>query len=96
LVRIIISEATRFPQLGTLFRSKIPERGLQSISALLEQARSQGVIEVTDVETATRMFVGPILSYVLLDGLFVTDGPPRQPHHEQISKIVYLFMKTLD
>lgn len=96
LIRITISEATRFPQLGMLFRSKVPERGLQSITALLEQARAQGVIKVADVETVPRMFIGPILTYVVLDGLFITDGPPRQPHHEQISKIVHLFMKTLD
>src|SRR5579859_936775 len=28
LLRVIISEAARFPQLGTLFRSTVPERGL--------------------------------------------------------------------
>src|SRR6266567_649583 len=44
LVRIIIAEAPRFPQLGPLFFSTVPQRGLTIIAALLRAAREQQII----------------------------------------------------
>src|ERR1700738_1600050 len=44
LVRMIIAEAPRFPQLGTLFFSTVTQRGLAIITALLQEARQQQII----------------------------------------------------
>src|SRR5215813_9806214 len=43
LVRIIIAEAPRFPQLGTLFFSTVPQRGLAMVTKLLKQASAQRI-----------------------------------------------------
>ncbi len=40
LLRIIIAEMPRFPQLGSLFRATVPERGLSILTTLLRQAGS--------------------------------------------------------
>jgi TetR/AcrR family transcriptional repressor of mexJK operon len=40
------------------------------------------------------MFVGPLLTYALLDGLFA-EGPPRPPAREKIEEIVDLYMKAI-
>jgi TetR/AcrR family transcriptional repressor of mexJK operon len=81
--------------LGVLFRTTVPERALGTISALLEHARERGMAEVEDVDAAARMFAGSLLTYVLLDGLFVGDGPPRPPAPERIEEVVGLFMKVV-
>jgi TetR/AcrR family transcriptional repressor of mexJK operon len=95
LVRVVIAETRRLPHLGRLFRSAVPERVLGHVSALLEAARENGVIEAVDTDAASRAFVGPLLTYVLLDGLFVGDGPPRPPSPERIEAAVDLFMKSI-
>ncbi|WP_199621253.1 TetR/AcrR family transcriptional regulator [Paenibacillus alkalitolerans] len=95
LVRVIIAESSRFPQLGSLFRSTVPDQVMNSVSAILEQAKMNGLINVVDVHTAVRMFVGPLLTYILLDGLLVTDRPPQQPDPEDVKAIVRLYMKAL-
>lgn len=53
------------------------------------------MIGAVDTDAASRAFVGPLLTYVLLDGLFVGDGPPRPPSSERIEAAVDLFMKSI-
>jgi hypothetical protein len=36
-----------------------------------------------------------LLTYALLDGLFVGDGPPRPPAPERVDAIVDLLMRTI-
>lgn len=95
LVRVIIAETRRLPHLGQLFRSAVPERVLNNVAQLLETARENGVIGAVDTDAASRAFVGPLLTYVLLDGLFVGDGPPRPPGPERIEAAVDLFMRSI-
>src|SRR2546430_8017637 len=44
LVRMIIAEAPRFPQLGALFFSTVTQRGFAIMTALLQEARKQKII----------------------------------------------------
>ncbi|QYR22260.1 TetR/AcrR family transcriptional regulator [Paenibacillus sp. sptzw28] len=96
LVRVIIAESPRFPQLGKLFRSTVPEQVVKSVSAILEQSNVKGLVKITDVNGAVRMFVGPLLTYILLDGLLITDRPPEQPDPQDIEAIVSLYLKALE
>jgi TetR/AcrR family transcriptional repressor of mexJK operon len=95
LARVVIAETPRLPQLGSLFRSVVPERVLGNVSAIIESAQQGGVIEDVEREAASRMFAGALLTYVILDGLLVGDGPPRPPAPERIEEVVNLFMKTI-
>lgn len=95
LARVVIAETPRLPQVGYLFRSAIPERLLESVSGILKNARANGVIGAVDEDAASRMFMGSLLTYVILDGLLVGDGPPRPPAPERISEMIDLFMKTI-
>ena len=95
LARVVIAETPRLPQLGSLFRSVVPERVLGNVSAIIESAHQGGVIEDVDREAASRMFAGALLTYVILDGLLVGDGPPRPPAPERIEEVVNLFVKMI-
>ncbi|OYD08515.1 TetR/AcrR family transcriptional regulator [Paludifilum halophilum] len=95
LIRVILSESIRFPKLGELFRSTVPVRVLKKITAYLQQARRQGWAHFEDADAAARMFVGPLLTHVLLDGLMTPDRPPRRPDSQQIEAIVRLYLKSL-
>jgi TetR/AcrR family transcriptional regulator, mexJK operon transcriptional repressor len=95
LIRMVIAETPRLPRLGTLFRSTVPERVLGSIAAILEAGRVRGAVQDVDRDAAARMLVGALLTYAILDGLLVGDGPPRPPASERIDSIVDLFMRTI-
>jgi hypothetical protein len=63
LMRAIVAETPRLPHLGDLFRQAVAERAMESVSVFLEQARQEGVAEVDDLDDASRLLVGPLLTY---------------------------------
>src|SRR5215210_5752020 len=76
LLRTTIADTHRFPQLGGIFRASVPERAISSFAVFIERTRERRVIRAdVNGEAAARMFVGPLLTYAVLDGLFVADGP---------------------
>ena len=95
LLRVIIAETPRFPDVGTLFRATVPEQSLSYIVALLKQMRDQGVVADIDEEAAARMFLGSLLTYALLDGLLSTSSVPQKPSPERLAAIVELFLQAI-
>ena len=95
LLRVILSEAPQHAALGALFQSTVPMQAMRIIKMILGGARDRGLIPPLDLDAAARLFVGWILSYAILDGLFVTDGPPRVPGVKQQAAIVRLFVKAI-
>ncbi len=95
LLRTTIADTHRFPQLGGLFRATVPERAMGGFTAFIERARGQGMVsnEVSG-DAATRMFVGSLLTYAVLNGLLV-EGPPQPPAPEKIEEIVDLYIKAI-
>ncbi len=95
LVRVITSETSRFPQLGDLFRQAVAGRALENVRALLEQANECSIARVGDTESAARLFVGGLLTYAILDGLLVAEGPPRLPSPERIETLIETYIKAI-
>ena len=96
LLRMTIADIHRFPQLSGLFRSTVPERAMSSFALFIERTREREVIrEDVDGEAGARMFVGPLLTYTVLDGLFVAGGPLRKPAPERIEAIVDMYVKAI-
>jgi TetR/AcrR family transcriptional repressor of mexJK operon len=96
LLRTTIADIHRFPQLAGLFRATVPERAMSSFAVFIERTRERGVIrEDVNGEAAARMFVGPLLTYAVLDGLLVADGPPRRPAPGRIEEMVDIYVKAI-
>jgi hypothetical protein len=80
LVRMIIAEAPRFPQLGTLFFPTVTERGLAIITALLRAAREQQIIADIDFDAVTHTFrAGVSLRDRATAALAAFAAPPGTP-----------------
>ena len=95
LLRTTIADTHRFPQLGGIYRATVPERAMRSFAVLIEKSRERGVVGPdVDGDTAARMFVGPMLTYAVLDGL-LAEGLPHPPAREKIEDIVDLYMKAI-
>lgn len=95
LLRTIIADSHRFPELGELFRSTVPEVGIREGSAMIERAQENGVAVRGDPEVMMRMFIGPLLTYALTEGLFRPGSEPEPPEAEKIEEIVELYVKAI-
>ena len=96
LLRTTIADIHRFPQLAGRFRATVPERAMSSFAVFIERTRERRVIrEDVNGEAAARMFVGPLLTYAVLDGLFVAGGPPRKPTSGRIEEIVDMYVEAI-
>jgi TetR/AcrR family transcriptional repressor of mexJK operon len=95
LVRVTIAEEPRFPELGALFRERVPERVLAAVERLFCQAQDRGVIERTDVRATARLFIGPLVASLLFDGLLPPGGAPRPPTAEERAALVDLVMNAV-
>ena len=95
LLRTTIADTHRFPQLGGLFRATVPERALRSFAVFVERGRDLGVVRAdVDGETAARMFIGPLLTYAVLNGL-LAGGPPQPPGAEKLEAMVDMYIRAI-
>lgn len=93
LVRMIIAEAPRYPQLSTLFFSTVTQRGLTIVTTLLQEAREQQIIADVDFDVVARMWLGGLLTYVIT-GLFLGQEVPP-PTIDQADAVVEVIMRAL-
>jgi TetR/AcrR family transcriptional regulator, mexJK operon transcriptional repressor len=93
LVRMIIAEAPRFPQLGTLFFSTVTRRGLTIMTTLLQEARQQQIIADVDFDAVTRAWLGGLLTYAITGLVFGEKAQP--PPLDSADAIVEVIMRAL-
>jgi AcrR family transcriptional regulator len=94
LMRLLIAELPRFPQLGSRFTQAVPQQGGAFLREILESARQHGVIVEDNLELLTRLLAGPLLTYAL-NGLLTSDGVPHAPPPEDIAALVRLVLQAL-
>ena len=96
VVRIIVAELPRFPRLGPLFRETVPEQALSYLQAVLSEGQRTGIVRKgLDLEVASRMALGALLTYALFDGLFSAEKEPKMPGPEVINSLVANFIKLI-
>lgn len=95
LIRVLVAESAHFPELGQLFTETIPAKAFRSVELILEEAKQHGVIVPVDMNAAARLFIGPLLTYAILDGLFTLSEVPQRPDHKQVEQIVDLYLRAV-
>ncbi len=94
LVRMIIAEAPRFPQLPTLFFSTVTQRGLAIIAALLQEAREQQIIADVDFDAVMHTLLGGLLTYVIPSLVFAREEA-QPPTLDRADAVVEIIMRAL-
>ena len=94
LLRLLAGEAIHIPELRSMLRQTFPARVLAIVETMLRSARDRGLINAPNPELSARMFVGPVMSFVALDGLFGTDLP-MPPSKDTLAYIVDAFLLTI-
>ncbi len=94
LLRLLVGEAVHVPELRDALRQAFPARLIGAMERALQHAQSLHLIHTLDANLSARMFVGPVMSYVALDGLF-SSAPPDIPDDRALTHLVDLFLLTV-
>ncbi|GAA4709935.1 TetR/AcrR family transcriptional regulator [Phytohabitans rumicis] len=95
LFRIFIAEMATTPGLLTIWRETVPARFLARVEAVLDRARAAGVIKSDlDLDLATRLFIGPMMTFVFLDGLARPDSV-LVPNRKRVDEVVDLYLHAV-
>jgi hypothetical protein len=94
LVRLVLGEAFRVPEVRTAFRDALPAQLLARTELVIRHAEARGLIATDDPELTTRMFVGPLMTYVALDG-FLSVEPSPPPSRRELERLVDAFLATV-
>lgn len=94
LMRLVLGEVFHVPELRKTFREALPGQVLARTEALLRQADARGVLAIEDPELGARMFVGPVMTYVALDG-FLSADPSPPPEHARLVRLVDAFLASM-
>jgi AcrR family transcriptional regulator len=94
LVRVVMAEMPRFPQLGRLYRAAVPERGLLILTNLLRQASQNQLIADVDFEAVTHALLGGLIAYALF-GMFFADEAASPPALDKADALAEVIMRAL-
>ncbi|MGV8908496.1 MAG: TetR/AcrR family transcriptional regulator [Propionicimonas sp.] len=97
MVRLVMGEAFRIPEVRETVRDAVPVRALHGIAAILARADELGLITAPDPDLAARMLLGPIMTYVAIDGFLQTDAvtPPSAAKLERIVDYFLAMVRVL-
>ncbi|MFL5701307.1 MAG: TetR/AcrR family transcriptional regulator [Ktedonobacteraceae bacterium] len=96
IVRLMLAELPRFPELGPLFRQTIPEPANKALLTLLHQGQAHGVVrQHINLPLIGRMFFSTLLSYGVLDGLLSNAPMPHLPEASVIETFVDQIMEMV-
>jgi TetR/AcrR family transcriptional regulator, mexJK operon transcriptional repressor len=94
LYRLVIGEVVRLPELRDVIRETVPQRLLRQTEHMITVAAERGLVTAPHPSISARMFLGPVLSYITVDGLFRAE-PAIQPDPATLAYIVDAFLAPL-
>ncbi|EFH84285.1 TetR/AcrR family transcriptional regulator [Ktedonobacter racemifer] len=94
LIRMIITEMPRFPQLGKLFFSTVTQRGISIITAQLRAAKAQEIIADIDVDAVAYTLLGGLLTYVVMHRLLAGEEA-QDSSSDHANAVIEVIMRSL-
>lgn len=91
MIRLVMGEAFRIPEVRETVRDAVPVRALHGIAAIVAHADELGLVTAPDPDLAARMLLGPIMTYVAIDGFLQTEVV-TPPTAEKLERIVDYFL----
>ncbi len=91
LLRVVIAEGGRFPDVGEAFRAGLAAAGADTVWATILGAQSSGLLAGwVDPRRAARALAGLLLVFIIGDGLLA--ATPKLPSRRQIEEIIRIFV----
>jgi AcrR family transcriptional regulator len=83
LHRLIVAEATQFPELGRTTYESGPQVAVETLADYLAAAARRGTITVADPRLAAEQFIGMLLGHLHLRALFKVEETPSADEIER-------------
>ena len=94
LLRVVIAEGSRFPELTESFRSTVPAAEAAAVAAVIEGGMAGGLVaKWVEVRTAARALAALLLAFVFRDGLLAAE--PRLPARHEMAEMVHIFVRGI-
>jgi TetR/AcrR family transcriptional regulator, mexJK operon transcriptional repressor len=91
LLRVVIAEASRFPDVGEAFRAGLAAAGTDTVMATILDAQSSGLLASwVDPRKAARALAGLLLVFIIGDGLLA--ATPKLPSRRQVDELIRIFV----
>ena len=81
LHRMVIAEATTFPELAAFFFKNGPNRGKDLLMGYLREQAHQGSLVIADVEIAAEQFVGALVGAIIIRATLLQ---PQRLHQSEV------------
>lgn len=96
LVRLVLGEVFHLPELRDSFRAAFPTRILGMTAELIARAADHGIVDAPRAELAARMFIGPLMTFVALDGFLGSSNQVHPPSTADLEFIVDAFLASIE
>lgn len=95
LFKLLLSEASRQPQVAEMFNTIGPSRSFAFLSRYLAQQMAAGVLKPMDPGAAARCFVGPLVAYLLTRTIFPQPDTQQLSSEMMVNTAVEIFLQGM-
>lgn len=95
LIKLLLSEAFRQPQMAEMFNLIGPSRSFAFLTRYLSQQMSVGVLKSMDPGAAARCFVGPLIAYTLTRIVFPQADTQHLSSEMMVKTAVEIFLQGM-
>lgn len=95
LVRLVLGEAFRVTEIRRAFRDALPGQMLARTEIVIRHGAAKGLIASQDPALTARMFIGPLMTYVALDG-FLSSEPSSPPSRSELETVIDAFLAGVE
>ena len=94
LLRVVIAEGSRVPELAETFRTTVPAADAAAVMGVIQTAMARGLVaEWVDGRAAARALASMLIGFVLRDGLLAAE--PRLPPREQLAQMIRIVVQGI-
>ena len=93
LPKLVMSEATNFPELAQFWYDEVVRRGRQTFAQVLRRGIEQGVFRDVDVDLAVRMILAPVLMAAIWKHSFFACEKEAFPVEDFLANSVDIFLR---
>lgn len=94
LIRVIIAESGKFPQIGEVLYNQGINKMSEKLSIYLEKNKELGIIDCLNTKLAARIFLSDIASFIIFDEL-INPNKSEFTKSETLDNIIHIFEKGI-
>jgi len=94
LLRIVIAEGSRVPDLALSFRSTVPAADVVVVVEVIESGKTDGLVaDWVETRAAARALASLLLAFIFRDGLLAAE--PEPPNRRQLAEMVHILVSGI-